>query len=59
MGFFFRVGVIFAKKAKARKARKLPPRENFHVYSIHADFWKMHKYTFTYINTIIKQDSIP
>ena len=30
-GFYFRVGVIFAKKTKARK---LPPRENFHVYSI-------------------------
>ena len=33
-GFYFRVGVIFAKKRKARKTRKLPPRENFHVYSI-------------------------
>ena len=33
-GFNFRVGVIFAKKTKARKTRKLPPRENFHVYSI-------------------------
>ena len=33
-GFYFRVGVIFAKKPKARKTRKLPPRENFHVYSI-------------------------
>ena len=33
-GFYFRVGVIFAKKTKARKTRKLPPRENFHVYSI-------------------------
>ena len=32
-GFYFRVGVIFAKKTKARKTRKLPPRENFHVYS--------------------------
>ena len=30
---YFRVGVIFAKKSKARKTRKLPPRENFHVYS--------------------------
>ena len=28
------MGVIFAKKTKARKTRKLPPRENFHVYSI-------------------------
>ena len=41
-GSYFRVGVIFAKKTKARKTRKLPPRENFHVYSsllfqIHAD----------------------
>ena len=27
------MGVIFAKKTKARKTRKLPPRENFHVYS--------------------------
>ena len=33
-GFYFRVGVIFAKKTKAQKSRKLPPRENFHVYSI-------------------------
>ena len=24
-GFYFRVGVIFAKKTKARKTRKLPP----------------------------------
>ena len=31
-GFYFRVGVIFAKKTKARK---ITPRENFHVYSIH------------------------
>ena len=33
-GFYFRVGVIFAKKTRARKTRKLPPRENFHVYSM-------------------------
>ena len=33
-GFYFRVGVIFAKMTKSRKPRKLPPRENFHVYSI-------------------------
>ena len=33
-GFYFRTGVIFAKKTKVRKTRKLPPRENFHVYSI-------------------------
>ena len=32
-GFYFRVGVIFAKNTKARKTRKLPPRVNFHVYS--------------------------
>ena len=32
-GFYFCVGVIFAKKTKARKTRKLPPRKNFHVYS--------------------------
>ena len=32
-GFNFCVGEIFAKKAKARKTRKLPPRENIHVYS--------------------------
>ena len=31
-GFYFRVGVIFAKKTKARKTRKLPSRKNFHVY---------------------------
>ena len=29
------MGVIFAKKTKAQKSRKLPPRENFHVYSIY------------------------
>ena len=33
-GFYFHVGVIFAKKTKARKTQKLPPCENFHVYSI-------------------------
>ena len=33
-GFYFRVGVIFAKKTTVRKTRKLPPHENFHVYSI-------------------------
>ena len=33
-GFYFRVGVIFAKKTEARKKRKLPPHENFHVYSM-------------------------
>ena len=32
--FYFHVGVTFAKKTKAWKTRKLPPRENFHVYSI-------------------------
>ena len=32
--FYFRVGVIFAKKTRARKTRKLPLRENFHIYSI-------------------------
>ena len=32
-GFNFRVGVIFAKKTKAQQTRKLPPHENFHVYS--------------------------
>ena len=30
----FSRGVIFAKRTKARKTRKLPPRENFHVNSI-------------------------
>ena len=34
--FYFCVGVIFAKNTKARQTRKLPPRENFHVYST---FW--------------------
>ena len=33
-GFYFRAGVFFTKKTKSRKTRKLPPRENFHVYSI-------------------------
>ena len=32
-GFYFRVGIIFAKKTTTRKTRKLTPRENFHVYS--------------------------
>ena len=32
-GFYLRVGVIFAKKTKAQKTRKLPPCENFQVYS--------------------------
>ena len=44
-GFYFRVGVIFAKTTKARKTRKLPPRENFHLYSmideIFMDNWKI------------------
>ena len=31
---YFCMGVIFAKKTTARKTCKLPPRENFHVYSI-------------------------
>ena len=33
--FYFCVGVIFVKKIKARKTRKLPPHENFHVYSMY------------------------
>ena len=33
-GFYFRVGVIFAKETKSWKTRKLPQCENFHVYSI-------------------------
>ena len=33
-GLYICVGVIFVKKTKTRKTRKLPPRENFHVYSI-------------------------
>ena len=36
-GFYFRLGVIFAKKTKARKTRKLPSRQNYHVYST----WKL------------------
>ena len=36
-GFYFRVGEIFANKAISRKTRKLPPRENFHIYSIPQD----------------------
>ena len=31
--FYFRVGVIFAKNTKMQITRKLPSRENFHVYS--------------------------
>ena len=30
-GCYFCVGVIFTKKTKVRKARKLPPHENFHI----------------------------
>ena len=33
-GFYFCVGVIFAKKTKAQETRKLPPRENVHIYNI-------------------------
>ena len=33
-GFYFLLGIIFAKKTKAWKNAKLPPREIFHVYSI-------------------------
>ena len=33
-GFYFRVGVIFAKKIKKQKTQTLPPRKYFHVYSI-------------------------
>ena len=33
-GFYFHVGVIFAKKTKAPIKRKLPPCENFNIYSI-------------------------
>ena len=32
-GFNFPAGEIFAKNAISQKTRKLPPRENFHVYS--------------------------
>ena len=32
-GFYFRVRVIFVMKTKAQKMRKLPPCENFRVYS--------------------------
>ena len=32
-GFYFPTGEIFTKKAKSRKTRKLPQRENFHIYS--------------------------
>ena len=31
--FYFRVVVIFPTNTKARKTRKIPLRENFHVYS--------------------------
>ena len=33
-GFYFGVGDIFTKKTKSENTQKLPPRENFHVYSI-------------------------
>ena len=33
-GFYFRMGVIFARKTKVGKMRKYRPSENFHVYSI-------------------------
>ena len=35
-GFYFREGEIFAYFALLSFSRKLPPRENFHVYSITA-----------------------
>ena len=41
-GFYFGEGVIFANKTKARKTRKLPPRENFHVYSNRTRFYHIH-----------------
>ena len=50
-GFYFRVGVIFAKKTKSRKSRKLPPRENFHVYST---FLKSFLYTYLDMTCRIK-----
>ena len=31
-GFYFHMGVIFVK-TKVQKTRKLPPRENFHLYT--------------------------
>ena len=41
-GFYFSVGVILARKTKAQKTRKLPPRENFHVYStIMLSMWRL------------------
>ena len=46
-GFNFPAGEIFAKNAISRKTRKLPPRENFHVYSIGFQRWtKIHTNTF-------------
>ena len=33
------MGFIFVKMTKSRKPRKLPPRENFHVYNTHFP-WK-------------------
>ena len=44
-GFYFREGVIFAKKTKAWNTRKLPPRENFHVYSNQSVFVQCRKHT--------------
>ena len=32
-GYYLRVGIIFAKKTKAHKTRKLTLRENFYDYS--------------------------
>ena len=32
-GCYFRLGVIFTRNAQSRKTQKLPPHENFHIYS--------------------------
>ena len=46
-GFYFPVGVIFATKTRLRK---LPPRENVHVYSIsHIKCIDVHLYNSEFI----------
>ena len=58
-GFYFRVGVNFAKKTKARKTRKLPPRENFHVYSKRLNIRSNCSYTSLPVPVTINENNAP
>ena len=52
-GFNFRAGENFAKKAISRKTRKLPPRENFHVYSMGNLIWIDYQVGIAYWNILV------